>query len=138
MKSATQFSARRRTTSIYFASSASGTPSSHTWIDNTPEVWDELGDILKKNDPSTIVINIDPEIAFSGGLHAGEYEKLTQELGPWKDRFVSEPMVAVEYIATMPEGQIGWYRKLMETAWAMIEEGFSERVITPGKTTTEV
>ncbi|KKY18789.1 putative xaa-pro aminopeptidase family enzyme [Phaeomoniella chlamydospora] len=46
-------------------------------------------------------------------------------------------MLGVEYIATKLEGQLEWYRKMQETAWAMIKEGFSERVISPGKTTTE-
>ncbi len=36
------------------------------------------------------------------------------------------------------EGRLKWYRNLQETAWAMIGEAFSEKVITPGLTTTEV
>lgn len=47
-------------------------------------------------------------------------------------------MVAVEYIGTMVGGRLEWYKKLQETAWAMITEAFSERVITAGETTTEV
>jgi len=48
------------------------------------------------------------------------------------------PMLGVEFVATQPESKLEWYRKLQETAWAMISEAFSERVITPGKTSTEV
>jgi hypothetical protein len=47
-------------------------------------------------------------------------------------------MVAVEFVASKVPVQLEWYQKLQGTAWAMIEEAFSERVITPGKTTTEV
>jgi hypothetical protein len=36
------------------------------------------------------------------------------------------------------EGQLEWYKKLQETTWAMISEAFSEKVITPGETSTEV
>lgn len=139
MKSFTQFSARRRTTSIFFANAVNGTSASYTWIDNTPNVWDELRGVLEANDPESIVVNVDADVAFSSGLHAGEFELLFKELGsPWNGRLYSEPMVAVEYVATMPKAQLGWYRKLMETAWATISEGFSESVITPGYTTTSV
>lgn len=138
MKSFVQFSARRRTTSVFFASPKGDSKSSYTWIDNTPEVWTKLREVLEHNDPYSIAVNVDSQVAFSSGLHAGESMLLTQELGsPWKDRLVSMPMIAVEYIATMPKSQLHWYRKLMETAWAMISEAFSERVITPKKTTTE-
>jgi hypothetical protein len=47
-------------------------------------------------------------------------------------------MVAVEFVASKVPEQLEWYRKLQSTAWAMIEEGFSEKAITPGETTTEV
>lgn len=139
MKTFEQFSARRRTTSIFFANPKGDGPSSYTWIDNTAEVWTQMREVLTEHDPYSIAVNVDSQIAFSSGLHAGESMLLTQELGsPWKDRLVAVPMIAVEYIATMPKSQLPWYRKMMETAWAMISEAFSESVITPGKTTTEV
>lgn len=47
-------------------------------------------------------------------------------------------MLGVELVATMVKGRLPWYRKMMETAWAIIEEGFSEKVIVPGKSTSWV
>lgn len=139
MKTFEQFSARRRTTSIFFANPKGDGPSSYTWVDNTPDVWTKLREVLEEHDPYSIAVNVDSQIAFSSGLHAGESMLLIQELGsPWKDRLVAVPMIAVEYIATMPKSQLPWYRKIMETAWAMISEAFSDSVITPGNTTTEV
>jgi hypothetical protein len=44
-------------------------------------------------------------------------------------------MLAVEVIATMVDSRLPWYQKMMETAWAIIEEGFSSNVITPNETT---
>ena len=139
LKSATQFSARRRTISVYFSSSSKCSAQSHTWIDITENIWDNVRAVLEECDPKKIAVNTDPQVAFASGLHKGEYDNLVKFLGPgWSDRFVNQPMVAVEYISKMPEQQLEWYRKLMETAWAMISEGFSEKVITPEKTTTEV
>lgn len=133
LKSATQFSARRRTVNLFLANGLS-----RTWIDNTNEVWDELLEVLETQNVTTIAINADEGSAFSSGLHVGEFEKLKEKLREWKGKFVVERMVGVEFVATMVEGRLGWYRKLQETAWAMITEGFSESIIVPGETTTEV
>jgi hypothetical protein len=46
-------------------------------------------------------------------------------------------MLGVEYIGTQISARLPWYRKLQETAWAIISEAFSSSVITPGETTTE-
>lgn len=139
LKQATQFSARRRTIDLFIANATAGTPSSYTWIDNTPSVWDELIAVLDKQNPESIAINVDPQIAFSAGLHAGELDNILNTFPlEWKKKLVTVPMLGVEFIGTMPKSRIGWYKKMQETAWAMISEAFSEKVITPGKTTTEV
>jgi hypothetical protein len=83
-------------------------------------------------------------------------------LGPkWSSRLDSERMIPVEISATRVGGaeQLGYYRNMQvrrdsslsctefrlmsscifqESVWAMIEEGFSDKVITPGETTTQV
>lgn len=122
---------------LFLADPSRGTPTSYTWTDNTAQVWTELRAVLATHVPKTIAINTHPEIAFSSGLHAGELEALRQGLGQeWASRFMCEPMLAVEYIATMPRGRTEWYRRLQLTAWAMISEAFSESVIQPGLSTT--
>jgi hypothetical protein len=131
------FSARRRTTQLYLANANVDGAYSYTWIENTDLVWKELRDILNSSQPSTIALNTASELAFSGGLHAGERDVIGAALGPqWIDRFVLEPMLGVEVIAHMVPSRLTWYKNMMETAWAIIEEGFSDAVITPGKTTT--
>jgi hypothetical protein len=108
-------------------------------IDNTPLVYNSLLAVLSAQNPSTIAINISPDVSFSSGLHVGELSALSTHLGEeWTSRFVSVPMVAVEFVASKVPEQLEWYRKLQSTAWAAIEGAFSERVITPGKTTTDV
>lgn len=137
IKRATQFSARRRTVHLFFADAPPGAQTAYQFIDNTPAVFDELRSILDTHRPNSIALNVDANIAFAGGLHVGLYNELVAELGPaWSDKFVAAPMVAVEYIATMPSSQLAWYKRLQETAWAMISEAFSARVISPGATTT--
>ncbi|KAL2060952.1 hypothetical protein VTL71DRAFT_9004 [Oculimacula yallundae] len=138
LKSATQFSARRRTMNLYIANPTPGTPSAYTWIDNTPEVYTSLTHILTTQNPQKIAVNTHPNIAFSSGLHVGELASLKENIdSKWIDRFVDVPMVAVEFIGTQPEAKLDWYRKMQETAWAMIGEAFSEKVIEPGVSSTE-
>ncbi|KAL7621697.1 hypothetical protein AAE478_009024 [Parahypoxylon ruwenzoriense] len=136
LKESTQFSARRRTTHLFLAAPLNGSIS-FSWIDNTPAVWVELRRILGTQQPCTIALNTHSEIAFAGGMHAGELDAVLAGVGDeWRDRFVLEPMLAVELVATMVMARMPWYRRMMETAWAIIEEAFSERVIVPGKSTS--
>ncbi|KAK8068615.1 hypothetical protein PG996_007727 [Apiospora saccharicola] len=137
LKEATMFSARRRTTQLFLTNATAEGSHSYQWIENTDLVWKELKAILDTHQPARVALNTASELAFASGLHAGERDVIAAALGEaWADRFVLEPMLAVEVIATMVPGRLPWYRKMMETAWAIIEEGFSSNVITPGKTTS--
>jgi hypothetical protein len=138
LKSAKQFSARRRTIMLFLANATSGAASSYTWIDNTPEVWADVLAVLEGQKPEKIAVNVDAEISFSSGMHAGEFEMLRKELGHWSEKLVNEPMIAVEFIATQPKDRLKRYKNMQEMVWALVTEAFSEKVITPGKTTTEV
>ncbi|KAJ2979135.1 hypothetical protein NUW58_g7279 [Xylaria curta] len=136
LKDATQFSARRRTTHLFLASPKHGAKNSYSWIDNTAALWDDLRDILVEQQPKSIALNTHPELAFASGLHAGELDAISAALGEdLADRFVLEPMLPIEVVATMVPGRLPWYKRMQETAWAIIEEAFSENVIVPGKST---
>ncbi|KAI1272498.1 xaa-Pro aminopeptidase family enzyme [Xylaria sp. FL0933] len=136
LKDAVQFSARRRTTHLFLASPENGAKNAYSWIDNTAAVWEDLRELFAEQQPRSIALNTHPEIAFASGLHAGELDTIASALGDeWADRFVLEPMLPVEVVATMVPSRLPWYRRMQETAWAIIEETFSEKVIVPGKTT---
>ncbi|KAJ3511946.1 hypothetical protein NLJ89_g3808 [Agrocybe chaxingu] len=122
VKNATDFDAHRRTVLLFHTNDSSLA---------------ELRRVLDEYHPFRIVLNTDEDIAFAGGLHVGELAVLQRELGEyWTNRFVNEPMVAVEFVATkLPT--LEYYRIMQENVWAMLEEGFSDKVIEPGVTTTE-
>ncbi|KAB5584965.1 hypothetical protein GE09DRAFT_10229 [Coniochaeta sp. 2T2.1] len=143
LKQATQFSARRRTTDLFLADPKPGVKAHHSWVTMTPEkdLWPELRAVLDSEKPDSIAINVDPDISFASGMHAGELEMVRDGLGDkWASRLVSAPpMLSIELIGTQIESKGLWYWKLMSTSWAMISEAFSERVIEPGvMTTTDV
>ncbi|RDX53896.1 hypothetical protein OH76DRAFT_1161995 [Lentinus brumalis] len=140
IKGATEYAPHRRTVLLFHknTSSLAGQPNPLRWVDNTGAVWPELRRVLEAYDPHRIALNTDKYIAAGGGLHVGEYEALAEELGErWMERTVNEPLLAVEYVATRVPGQLAYYRDLQEITWALIEEAFSEKVISPGITTTE-
>lgn len=101
------------------------------------EQWQLLRELIEDRDPANIALNIDPEWAFADGLHAGEREVLEEALGPYLDRVVREPRLAMNYIALRIPEMMPRYRKVMESVHAVISEAFSNAVITPGETTTE-
>ncbi len=102
------------------------------------EQWRLLRELVEERDPENIVLNIDPDWAFSDGLHAGEREALEEALGPeLLARVRREPRLAMNYIALRLPEMMPRYRKIQETVHAVISEAFSNAVITPGETTTE-
>lgn len=150
LKSFEQFSARRRTVDLFVSAPLNSSVSNQTkysWIDNTPAVWDELEEVLEAHDPKSIVVNWDQDFAFASGLHVGELRGMEEHLGSkWIERFVGERMVGGGFVGGLTgwgdggewQEKLGWYKGLMETSWKMIGEAFSERVIEPEVTSTEV
>ena len=102
------------------------------------EQWRLLRELVEDRDPENIVLNIDPDWAFSDGLHAGEREALEEALGSeLVSRVKREPRLAMNYIAIRLPEMMPRYRKIEETVHAVISQAFSNAVITPGETTTE-
>lgn len=141
IKDATEFAPHRRTIILFHTNSSAlaGQPNPLRWVDNTGQAWTELRQVLRKYNPARIAINVDRDIAFGGGLHVGEWDVLHEQLGDsWMEKAVNRPMIAIEYVATRVPGQLEYYRMLQETTWALVEEAFSNSVIKPGLTATEV
>ena len=141
IKDATTHAPHRRTVVLFHTNTSAlrGRPNPLTWVDNTGQVWPELRAVLRDFDPRRIALNTDRNIAFGGGLHVGELEVLKEELGEeWMAKTVNEPMLGIEFVAKRTPGQITYYKLIMETIWAMLEEGFSERTIVVNVTTTVV
>ncbi|SJL02052.1 uncharacterized protein ARMOST_05376 [Armillaria ostoyae] len=139
IKNATAYDVHRRTVVLFHTNTSSlqGQPNPLVWVDNTGEVWTDLHKRLASYDPKRIAVNVDQNIAFSGGMHVGEMHVLEEELEPkWMSRMVNVPMLAIEYVSDKVSGQIQYYRDMQEVIWAMLEEGFSHKIIDPGVTST--
>ena len=141
IRDATVFAARRRTVLLFHSntSSLAGYPNPLEWTDNTDAVWSSVLSSLGAYNAGRIALNVNGETGYAGGLSAGEFQVLYNELGSvWVDRGVDVPELALEFLARREEGQKVYYARMMETVWALIEEAFSESFIVPGVTTTHV
>ncbi len=99
--------------------------------------WEVLREVLEERNPRRIAVNTSRVWAFADGLSSGELDGMQASLGTkWTSRFVGAEGLAVDFIATRLPDEEAFYTKLQSLVWNLIEEMFSERVITPGVTTT--
>ena len=102
------------------------------------EQWARLAELVADRDPERIGINVSEGWAFADGLSAGLHERLERALGPeLSDRLVSAEDLVVRWLETRTEMELEVYPQLVQLARSVIAEAFSNKVITPGVTTTE-
>lgn len=100
--------------------------------------WDLLTRVVRERDPKTIAVDISQTHAFSDGLSAGEWEQLSHALPEgYQSRVVRAERLALDYQSIRAPGMMPVYKRMMEVVWAIIDTAFSNKVIVPGKTTTD-
>jgi Xaa-Pro aminopeptidase len=103
-----------------------------------PDQWARLAEVVAERDPSRIAIGRSSLYAFGDGLSATEYEAMTEALPQtYRDRLTEGHEVGVGWLETRTERERTLYHHVVRIARSIIAEGLSERVITPGVTTTE-
>jgi Xaa-Pro aminopeptidase len=103
-----------------------------------PDQWDALLDIIKSRNPKKIGINTSVHYGHADGLDHTHYDMLMKKLpADLKSKVVSAEPLAVAWLETRTEREMQIYPQLVDITHAIIEEGFSEKVITPGITTTD-
>ena len=115
-------------------SQAGGDRQAELWGDRQ---WEVLRTVIEERRPKKIGINQSRVFAFGDGLSAGELAGMSEALGPeWTSRFVSASDLAVDFIASRIPAEEVFFEKLTRQVWALIEEMFSSKTITPGVTRT--
>ncbi|MEX0844522.1 MAG: M24 family metallopeptidase [Balneolaceae bacterium] len=103
-----------------------------------PDQWKRLADIIKERDPETIGINISEIWGHADGLVVTDHEEMKSAIGEkYAKRLVSAEKLAVGWLETRTEKEMQIYPQIVRIAHEIIAEGFSDRVIQPGVTTTE-
>jgi Xaa-Pro aminopeptidase len=103
-----------------------------------PEQWRLLTPLVGERDPRVIAVDISHTHAFSDGLTAGEWEQLEEALGErYAARVVRRELLPLQFIEERLPEMLSHYRRMQELVHELIATAFSERVITPGETSTE-
>lgn len=144
--------ARRRTMLVFYrdpvkktverlavARYAVGTSIAAAWdTQKFPNQWDALVDIIKARNPNQIALNTSRHFGHADGIDHTDYTELVGALpARFKSRVVSAEALAIRWLETRSEREMQIYPQLVEATHKIIDEGFSERVITPGITTTD-
>tara|TARA_Y100001935_G_scaffold254275_1_gene262779 strand:- start:49946 stop:51295 length:1350 start_codon:yes stop_codon:yes gene_type:complete len=103
-----------------------------------PDQWARLKEIIEERDPEKIGINQSEHWQHADGIVLTDYEELKDAIGAdYSKRLVSAERVAVGWLETRSDKEMTIYPHILRIAHEIIAEGFSEKVIHPGITTTE-
>lgn len=96
-----------------------------------------LRKLVDERKPKVIGINESDAWNHADGLTANEKRRLMGALGPHAARVKSAEMLAVGWLEMKLPEELDAYRHVMKVAHMVIREAFSNKVVTPGKTTNE-
>ena len=152
MLDAESFSARRRTILVFF-DPGEGKPVERltvsryglgdmfkaSWTPETqPDQWVRLAEIIAERNPRKIAINSSKLTAYADGMTLSAYEEMMAALpAALKPRVIRDEVLAVRWLETRTPAEMARYPEIVALAHAIIGEGLSDRVITPGITTTD-
>jgi len=103
-----------------------------------PDQWKALMDLIQTKKPKKIGLNFAKDYGHADGLTHFDYEELMRMLPKAEQaKVVSAQTLAVRWLETRTAAEMATYKHIQELAHYIIAEGLSERVITPGVTTTE-
>ena len=148
----TWISARRRTILVFYYNSEKktieklaiarynvGENIKASWdMQKFPNQWDALIDIITSRNPKKIGINISTHHNHADGMDVTDHTEFMNKLpAAFKQKVVSAETLAVNWLETRTEREMQLYPQLVNMTHKIILEGFSEKVITPGITTTD-
>ena len=110
----------------------------HTKKHGGESQWECLARIVKEKDPKKIAINESDVIWAADGLTVSLKKKLVQTIGPkYAERLHSAEKLATLWLETLLDEELDLYHAAVSISHALIAETFSNKVITPGVTTTD-
>lgn len=142
--------ARRRTILVFFNDGKKietlavarydvGSAFKSAWdTEKEPDQWARLRELVEERNPETIGINQSEHFGLADGIVATDKEALLESLGAkYAKRVVSAENLAIAWLETRTAKEMAIYPHIERISHNIIAEAFSEKVITPGVTTTE-
>ncbi|NNE15174.1 MAG: M24 family metallopeptidase [Saprospiraceae bacterium] len=107
-------------------------------IDVYPDQWEALISLINEKKPRNIGLNYSQDFALADGIVYTEFKTFTNHLPrEYKDRVVSAEKLAIAWLETRSETELKLYPHLCAIGHAILDEAFSQNVITPDETTTD-
>jgi Xaa-Pro aminopeptidase len=105
--------------------------------DKEPDQWKRLVQIIEERNPKAIGLNYSDSFNICDGLVKTDYEAFMSYLPKqYRSKVKSAEQLAIGWIETRSETEMIIYDQLVDITHDIIAEAFSEKVITPGVTTT--
>jgi hypothetical protein len=105
--------------------------------DKEPNQWIRLMQLIEEHNPNKIALNYSKNFNIADGLDKTDYEEFMEYLPEiYKSKVVSSEKLAIAWIETRTEREMIIYNQLVDITHYIINEAFSEKVITPGITKT--
>lgn len=105
--------------------------------DKEPNQWKRLTELINERNPNSIGLNYSTHFNIADGLDKTDYDEFMQYLPEkYSDKIVSAENLANGWIETRTDREMVIYAQLVDITHDIIKEAFSEKVITPGITTT--
>jgi Xaa-Pro aminopeptidase len=151
MLPATWLNARRRTILLFYRNKSKNTIEKlavarynvgdnivSAWDkEKQPDQWKRLMELIDERNPSKIGLNFSKDHNIADGLDKTDYDEFLGNLPKkFQNKVVSAEQLAVRWIETRTPREMVIYNQLVSITHEIIAEAFSEKVITPGVTTT--
>ncbi|WP_431123759.1 M24 family metallopeptidase [Flagellimonas flava] len=151
MLPATWLNARRRTILLFYRDKANdtidklavarynvGKSIQSAWDkEKEPNQWKRLIQLIEERNPKSIGLNFSKDHNIADGLDKTDYDEFMANLPKkFHSRIISAEQLAVRWIETRTPREMVIYNQLVDITHDIIAEAFSEKVITPGITTT--
>lgn len=106
--------------------------------EESPDQWKALADMIVSKNPKKIGINKSSTFALADGISSTHYDQLMEVLPKnYQSKVVGAENIAIGWLETRTENEMVVYQNIVRMAHQIIAEGFSEKVIQPGITTTD-
>ena len=106
--------------------------------DSQPDQWAQLAKIIEERNPKKIGVNFSDHYGHADGLTYSHHQKLIKALSKkYQNHVTSAEKLAVSWLETRTEREMTIYQQICRIAHDIIAEGFSDKVIHPGITTTD-
>ena len=151
MLPATWLNARRRTILVFYRNKEENTIENlavarynfgeniiSAWDkEKEPNQWNRLMQLIEERKPKSIGLNYSDSFNICDGIVKTDYEAFMNHLSSdYKKKVKSAEKLAIGWIETRTELEMVTYNQLVDITHDIIAEAFSEKVITPGVTTT--